>query len=64
VHHEWHDQVKQNNGFNIAMINETLLQSIHWEVMDKAQADSLNEVSLIFKPFMIFTNHCLFSFPL
>jgi hypothetical protein len=29
VHHEWHDQVKQNNGFNIAMINETLLQSIH-----------------------------------
>ena len=42
---EWHDRLKQDNGFNIATINENLLQNILREVMDKTQADSLNEVS-------------------
>ena len=29
VRHNWHDQLKLGNGFNIAIINETLLQSMH-----------------------------------
>lgn len=45
VRRDWHDQLKLGNGFNIAIINETLLQSIHREIMDKKQAESLDEVS-------------------
>ena len=45
VRRDWHDQLKQGNGFNIAIINETLLQSIHQEIMDKKQAKALDEVS-------------------
>ena len=42
---DWHDQLKLGSGFNIAIINETLLQSIHREIMDKKQAKALDEVS-------------------
>lgn len=45
VRRNWHDHLKQDGGFNIAIINETLLQSIHREIMDKKQAESLDEVS-------------------
>jgi len=50
VRRNWHDQLKQGGGFNIAIINDTLLQSIHREIMDKKQAESLDEVSPFFKP--------------
>ena len=45
VRHDWHDQLKLGSGFNIAIINETLLQSIHREIMDKKQAEVLDKVS-------------------
>lgn len=53
VRRNWHDQLKLGNGFNIAIINEMLLQSIHREIMDKKQAEALDEVSLPlpFKPY-------------
>lgn len=41
----WHDALKQNSAINIALFNEDLLQSIYKEVVDKAQVQSLNEVS-------------------
>lgn len=47
VRHEWHDRMKQNQGFNISNINETLLQAIHCKLMDKKQAESIEEVSPI-----------------
>ena len=50
VRRDWHDQLKLGNGFNIAIINETLLQSIHREIMDKKQAEALDEVSLYVHP--------------
>jgi len=37
--------LKQGGAFNIAIINETLLQLIHREIMDKKQAESIDEVS-------------------
>jgi actin-related protein len=42
VRRDWHDQLKLGNGFNIAIINETLLQSIHRRIMDR---EFLDEVS-------------------
>ena len=45
---DWHDQLKLGNSFNIAIINETLLQAIHHEIMDKKQAEALDEVSYSF----------------
>jgi hypothetical protein len=45
VRRNWHDQLKLGSSFNIAIINETLLQSIHREIMDRKQAESLDEVS-------------------
>lgn len=45
VRRNWHDQLKQGGAFNIAIINETLLQLIHREIMDKKQAESIDEVS-------------------
>ena len=58
VRHDWHDQLKWGNGFNIAIINEMLLQSIHWEIMDKKQAKALDEVSRPINSFLkILTHH-------
>ena len=45
VQWDWHNQLKLGNSFNIAIINETLLQAIHCEIMDKKQAEALDEVS-------------------
>ncbi|KAF8814412.1 hypothetical protein BYT27DRAFT_7219855 [Phlegmacium glaucopus] len=44
----WHDQPKQNNAFNIAIINKNLLQTIHREVLDVEQTNSIKEVSVLF----------------
>ena len=57
VHQDWHDHLKQNKGFNLAVINKSLLQSIHCKVMDRAQADSWSQVSFLplFK-YLIITN--------
>lgn len=44
VRRNWHDQLKLGKGFNIAIINETLLQAIHREIVDKKQAEALDEV--------------------
>ncbi|KAF8164712.1 hypothetical protein B0H34DRAFT_761440 [Crassisporium funariophilum] len=43
VWREWHDRLKQNQGYNIAKINDALLQAIHREIMDKRQAESIDE---------------------
>ena len=48
IHWEWHDQMKLGKGFNISVMNEDLLQSIYREILDKAQLNSINEVSWIF----------------
>lgn len=32
---EWHNRLKEDQGFNIAIINEALLQGIYHEIMDK-----------------------------
>jgi hypothetical protein len=48
VRREWHDQLKQGTAFNIGILNEDLLHSIHKELLDKAQLLSLSEVSLLF----------------
>jgi hypothetical protein len=45
VRREWHDQLKMGTAFNIGTINDDLLQSIYKELLDKAQIQSLNEVS-------------------
>jgi hypothetical protein len=45
VRQNWHDGLKQNSAFDIALFNEELLQSIYREVVDKAHVQSLNEVS-------------------
>ena len=45
VRREWHDQFKLDAAFNISRLNEDLLQSIHKELLDKAQLRSLTEVS-------------------
>ena len=50
VRHSWHDHLKLDGGFNIAIINETLLQAIHREIMDKKQAEVLDEVSKVLPP--------------
>ena len=42
----WHDAIKTNSAFNIALFNEDLLQAIYKEVVDKAQVQSLSEVSV------------------
>jgi hypothetical protein len=49
IRQSWHDALKQNSAFNITLFNEDLLQFIYKEVIDKAQLESLNEVS--FTPF-------------
>jgi hypothetical protein len=48
VWQNWHDTLKQNSAFNIALLNEDLLQSIYKEVVTKAQIQSLIEVSILF----------------
>jgi hypothetical protein len=37
IHQSWHNALKQNSAFNIALFNEDLLQSIYKEVIDKVQ---------------------------
>jgi hypothetical protein len=46
VRRNWHDRLKRDQGFNIAIINESLVQSISSEVLDRAKLDSIREVSL------------------
>ena len=45
VRREWHDQLKLGSAFNIGILNEDLLQAIYRELLDKAQLQSLSEVS-------------------
>lgn len=45
VRQNWHDSLKQDSAFDIALFNEELLQSIYREVVDKAHVQSVNEVS-------------------
>ncbi|KAF8808236.1 hypothetical protein BYT27DRAFT_7255740 [Phlegmacium glaucopus] len=44
----WHDLLKQNKAFNIAIINDNLLQTIHREVLDGEQTNLIKEVSYLF----------------
>ena len=55
VRQNWHDALKQNSAFNIALFNEDLLQAIYKEVVDKAQVQSLNEVG--FLPIILFFSY-------
>ena len=62
VRRNWHDKLKHNQGFNISIINETLLQSILMEVLDKVHLDGIREVStpsLLLKPILT----CLVCLP-
>ena len=54
VRQSWHDTLKQNSAFNIALFNKDLLQSIYKEVVDKAQVQSLNEVGF---PLLLFISY-------
>ena len=47
---DWHNCLKLGGGFDIAIVNETLLQAIHHEIMDKKQAEVLDEVSKVLPP--------------
>lgn len=47
VRREWHDQCKLGTPFNIGGFNEELLQSIYREILDRAQLNSINEVSTL-----------------
>lgn len=47
VRREWHDQMKLDKGFNIAIINDDLLQGIYRELIDKLQINVINEVSTL-----------------
>jgi hypothetical protein len=48
VHQHWHDQLKQGNdgGFNIALINDSLLEAISNEIWDSVHTTNKREVSL------------------
>ena len=64
VRQNWHDALKQNSAFNIALFNKDLLQSIYKEVMDKAQVQSLNEVGFFcFSMSIPCAYECPFSTP-
>ena len=47
VHHHWHDQLKQDSdgAFNIALINDNLLESISNEIWDGVHMVNKREVS-------------------
>ena len=47
---DWHNRLKLGGSFNIAIINKTLLQAIHYEIMDKKQAEALDKVSKVLPP--------------
>src|SRR5271169_5010753 len=48
---EWHDQMKLGNGFNIGILNDTLIQSCYREILDQAQLKSLSEASCPATPY-------------
>jgi len=65
VRHNWHDAIKTDSAFNIALFNEDLLQAIYKEVVDKAQVQSLSEVSLFSSLNSRSGAHaCPFSYPI
>ncbi|KAG1827431.1 uncharacterized protein BJ212DRAFT_1257667 [Suillus subaureus] len=41
---DWHDHLKRNEGFNIRIINETLMQSINEEMWNCVRSRALNPV--------------------
>ncbi|KAG2100881.1 hypothetical protein BD769DRAFT_1676888 [Suillus cothurnatus] len=41
VHLNWHDQLKRDEGFNIGIINETLLRTINEEIWDQIRSKTL-----------------------
>ncbi|KAG2740594.1 hypothetical protein P692DRAFT_201842456 [Suillus brevipes Sb2] len=41
VRQDWHDKLKQNEGFNIASINENLICAINEELWDKIHSQAL-----------------------
>jgi hypothetical protein len=45
VRRNWHDQLKCNTGFNIGIINNSLLQAISEEFWDSLRAEGFREVS-------------------
>ncbi|KAG2345622.1 hypothetical protein BDR05DRAFT_879940 [Suillus weaverae] len=44
VRQDWHDRLKRDEAFNIAIINKTLLHSINEELWDKVRSQSLATV--------------------
>ena len=49
---DWHDQLKLGNSYNIVIINETLLQAIHHEIMYKKQAEALDKMHMFHENFI------------
>jgi hypothetical protein len=46
VRREWHDALKRNDGFNIAIINETLMRHYTDEVWDRIRLDGMRKVRI------------------
>jgi hypothetical protein len=65
VRQNWHDTIKTNSAFNIALFNKDLLQAIYKEVVDKAQVQSLSEVSFFSSLNVRVWRSCMsFSYPI
>jgi hypothetical protein len=45
VRREWHDALKRDEGFNIGILNNTLLRTIADELWDTIRADGMKKVS-------------------
>ncbi|KAG2128895.1 uncharacterized protein EDB93DRAFT_1095808, partial [Suillus bovinus] len=44
---DWHNRLKRDEGFNIGIINETLIQSINEEMWDRVRSRTLSTVRII-----------------
>ena len=45
VRHQWHDDIARGQGFNIAPINQKLLNTVAEEVWDTIRVDVIKKVS-------------------
>ncbi|KAG6379341.1 hypothetical protein JVT61DRAFT_11801 [Boletus reticuloceps] len=50
VRRDWHDEIKANNGYNIAIINDSLLRDIAFEIQAADQQRSQSRVCCFFLP--------------
>jgi hypothetical protein len=42
--HEWHDALRHDDGFNIAIINDVLMRHYTDEVWDRIRLDGIHKV--------------------